>query len=97
MIKTYLTYVLIACIPIAGYFGYDYGVANTKENMQSAADKLTNNSVKEADKLEVVKVKERIVYRDIIKTVETSNDPTKCLDAHPGNDIADSVRKLQSL
>lgn len=97
MIQTYLIYGLIVCLPIAGYIGFDYGYASAKQDSVEAAKQLTKSSVKEADKTDEKKAKERIVYLDIVRTVETSVDPTKCLDTHPGSDISTRVRDLQSL
>lgn len=97
MIQQIIMYAALICIPITAYFSYDYGVAKQLERSQVAADKLTTISVGEAEKLEVKKEKERIVYRNIIHTVEIASDPTKCLDTHPGADVANELRKLQSL
>lgn len=97
MIQNIVIYALVICIPIASYLSYDYGTAKEKERSESSAEKLTKVSVVEAENVEGKRVKERIVYRDIINTVETAIDSTKCLDTHPGDDIAKRVRDLQSL
>lgn len=95
MIKAIAITAVAVAIPCL-YFGYDYGMAKEKERSQVAAEKLTTESVKEAEKVVEKQEKTKVVYRDIIKTVEVSIDESKCLDAHPGIAITNGLRQLQS-
>lgn len=95
MLQKLIMYAALVAIPVAGYLGYDYGIAKEKQRQQSAADALTDKSTDIADTNETTTQTVKVVYRDIVRTVEVASDPTACLDKHPGPDVAAGITRLR--
>jgi len=95
VLQKIVMYGALVAIPIAGYLGYDYGMAKALEREQAATEKVEEKSTTLAEASETVRGEREEKGREIIREIEKVVDETKCLDVAPPAGIRDGVRKQQ--